>query len=373
MDEDNSRRHLHDFPRFPDLPPELRLQIWWQALRSSTANRTIRVAVYNELQDTRHWCTLVGRPFCGRHDRCTLHHLRLGNHWRFKITACLSNGYFAVKPPSNPARTAASWMGGARNKDADLYEPDDAASRGALLNLSLACRETREVVLSAYPRTMRVYRSRWNQRSHLSRLVRCDPAHDLLLIAGLDTSRRFHSYPESGRPWPGTLAAAAGPQGSAYFPPHAAGYHGYRDVLSCWQRVAFVYEVDVGGPAGESPQSSANRRPGGGPIHDPLFPYFLFSLESLRHLAIRIEPLDWPQATKDVPGGHFRCEHLMSDAQHARVKQVSLVFLSAYNSDATFQNEHWIEEEGHWVPKPKLLHGIETDTGYSWEPVSLNS
>ncbi|KAH8657901.1 hypothetical protein BX600DRAFT_468347 [Xylariales sp. PMI_506] len=350
------------FPQFPDLPAELRHQIWLHALDNARVNRTISVAVHPELQTNGHVCTALGEPFCGRHDVCG----PMGNGMGMMMRSafCITNGYFA-----------------STRETSDIYEgrrqppdPEDPVSRAALAGLRLACREANDIVLTRYPDTMRVYRFHWNPfDAPASRLVRCDPATDELVILSVGEHYYVHrtAVPPVSRPViNGGLMPGA-------FPQPARGFDGFKDLISRWKYVSFRYQKTLRSNSDTDEESNGDfdgededtdeddiydndgwpRRP------DPLFMdrqfhMFVCFFESLRTLSIIFDPV--PMSSSVVISDHAR----------SRLEMQASRFIVSYTRIAKDQNEHRVEEHEHWTPKPKQLDQIASGSKITWKTIA---
>ncbi|KAI1502575.1 hypothetical protein F5X99DRAFT_378470 [Biscogniauxia marginata] len=169
--EESSKSSLAlEFSRFSKLPIELRAQIWQHALDDATVSRTIHVAVHHWAQATQHSCLTLYDHFCGLHGHCNRYRSGEPSH----VGYCMTDGYFA---------------GTSRYPD-----PVDPASSSRLLGLSLACRESCDVIVSRYPKLMKVYRGQWRLGCE-RRLIRCNTETDLLVVTELPDYSHLHIDP----------------------------------------------------------------------------------------------------------------------------------------------------------------------------------
>lgn len=85
------------FPQFRELPPELRIQVWRDAISNAApVGRTIRVDIHPQLEMTTHSCVAANTRFCGRHGSCARY--RPGattNGWNFPVYSMV-DGYYLV-------------------------------------------------------------------------------------------------------------------------------------------------------------------------------------------------------------------------------------------------------------------------------------
>jgi hypothetical protein len=153
------------------LPLEVKQLIWHHALDNATVGRIIHVSLDFHSITTFHYC-LSSRPkkFCGERENCTA---KVKRHETKKPSQNMSDGYFNVT----------IWF----------PEPETAHTATAMLNLGLSCQEARQVLIKRYPKALRVYEKEWSQGVK-SRLVRCNPATDMLVITRISQAQLVFPY-----------------------------------------------------------------------------------------------------------------------------------------------------------------------------------
>ncbi|RDL36302.1 Uncharacterized protein BP5553_05654 [Venustampulla echinocandica] len=245
---------LSTFPRFSDLAIELRIQIWQDALHSATTNRAIPVAINHHPAVTMHSCIPLLGSFCGQHSHCPSYNFDSGQP--SSSVACMFNGYFSL-----PANTS----------DIEDY---------ALHSLSLACTESRSVVLLLYPETMTIYRKMWypDVESHQRRQVRCNPATDTLLVKAVPSYSSEQRHPSLSLNNPGDLYHQ---DLEKWFPQNADIFASFRYIISRFRHVVFSFLSDFQTP-----------RPlmFSGAFDCTLFQQFLIFFERLEHLYLCSDP-----------------------------------------------------------------------------------
>jgi hypothetical protein len=147
---------------------ELRIQIWQHALDAASADRMIRVGIHYHAPRTNHSCITRNANFCGQHMRCNVDTPEFKNQTAAAV--CMLQAHFAV---SHGPRGRSNFA--------------DSFNYSSIFPLTLACHESRDVFHEKYPKVMRVLSGGWHPSSHQwhpdlhSRLVRCNPASDVLL------------------------------------------------------------------------------------------------------------------------------------------------------------------------------------------------
>ncbi|OBT94751.1 hypothetical protein VE01_06257 [Pseudogymnoascus verrucosus] len=239
------------FPHFPDLPLELRIQIWQHALHSAR-NSVIPVVINHHPLLTFHSCITLHGSFCGQHGHCPLYNPDSAQQPSSSLVSMI-NGYFCL---------------GANTPDID-----DAGVR----ELSRVCRESHQVFLSMYPETMTVYREMWypNVEIHPRRRVRCNPKTDTVLVTALTSYASEQRHPSSlidgvGDAYQDDLGR--------WFPPRdtAGAFEGFRRIVAGWRRVVFGFLDEF-----ETPIPSLRLS---GTYEDPQFRRFLVFFEGLEWL-----------------------------------------------------------------------------------------
>ncbi|OBT51704.1 hypothetical protein VE04_05883, partial [Pseudogymnoascus sp. 24MN13] len=198
------------FPRFPDLPLELRIQIWQDALHSAS-NRVIPVFINHHPLLTFHSCVPVHGSFCEQHDHCPLYNPDSAQQPSSSLVSMI-NGF--------------SWLGDTA--------PDLADARG---------KGAQQSVEMWYP----------NVESHPRRRVRCNPATDTLLVTAVPNYASGQRHPSSSLDNPEDVYQD---DLEKWFPPRNTGdaFSGFRRVVEGWRRVVFGFLDEEGG----------RRRPGRG-------------------------------------------------------------------------------------------------------------
>lgn len=312
---------LNTFPQFKKLPVELRIQIWENALSDATAGRTIRVAIHYLALLTFHACSALGGHFCGKRKSCDEYERNPGD--LDGVAFSMADGYFTTHD--------------------DFPDP---VSHCAMQNLSLACRASREVVLSQYGRVLQI--NRYTECSgNVSRMVRYNPSTDLLLVTALQSPHLVYNR----RPGSSSMAI----DGTHSFTRDSSLF---RDALSSFQHVAFLYSLGKG---------SINL------MYEMDFMRFLFSLESLQRLYIWPDPSALPEAHTDgvilqdlrkfsqkpinYGNGYTYLSHLVFEAKG---------FLDGYERLAKIQRDRFAPCDDEWVPLPKPIESMGCYAPKSW-------
>ncbi|KAH8809436.1 hypothetical protein F5884DRAFT_858937 [Xylogone sp. PMI_703] len=317
---------ISTFPHFSDLMIELRIQIWQHALYSATTNRVIPVVINHHPAVTMHSCVSLLGSFCGQHDHCPSYNSESG--LLSYSVVCMFNGYFSL-----PANTS----------DVEDY---------ALRSLSLACTESRSVVMLQYPDTITLYRKAWfpDAESYQRRQVRCNPAIDTLLVKDVPSYFSEQRHPSLSRNDPGDRYHE---DLKKWFPQNADIFANFRYIISRFRQVIFGF---LGGS--ETPRPL----PFSGAFDNTQFKQFLIFFECLEHLylysdsenstAVRVwERVEDIEDTRDGSVGN-------KDMRTFGVSRGILNCDYSYNDCLSVWNNHSVEE-CCWVPIPKAF-------GESW-------
>jgi hypothetical protein len=339
------------FSLFRKLPLELRLEVWQYALNNTTVGRIINIAVYHRLFVTFHCCWTTGGHFCGKHGSCI-------KRWQPElprdVSDCITDGYFAVT---------------------DRFpDPQTSESGSGMLNLSLACHEARNVVIRRYPKLLRIYRGKWHP-SIESRLVRCCPATDILLIsAAPDFS---NSNPDETLPSSEYFFQRHEDYLNRIFPRDDSLFMAFRDVVSSFQHVAFYY-LGIFGSESTSENTSEDESHSKVDASTKMvdlsiskdFRAILTYFGSLKHLIAWPDPQYWSEVRENAvivsdvrdslfPGGGN------SGPVHDLIMNLG-DFISDYNESVETHNNHFAEDDEHWTVRAKPLERIGCYAASSW-------
>lgn len=322
------------FPRFKELPTEIRLQIWLTAVHQATVDRSIHVNVHTLLHETEHSCFTSNGVFCGQHGNCST----FGNVHR-RSSLCMANGYFSSTKM--------------------LSDPEDAISSPALAGLNLACRESRTAVLKLYPKVLKIFQRQWHPGAK-SRLVRCRPETDILVIYAVPEVilGNIQDYSTVAR-WRLMTEAKMND-----FPNNERQFSAFKDTIASFQHVAMCAHGDNGNESDDETnqdQTLYNIWPEADCMSLLLF------FKSLKHLYFWVDPLRWPCASwrdgvrsnniedieEDIESTMHGAETLRNGAKtmHGEI----LEFLNDYNLAVKTQIAHSMADDAHWVPQPQLL------------------
>lgn len=334
------------FSQFQELPTELRTRIWKDALDNATAHRTIRVAVHSRFMTTDHSCLTVGGTFCGHHGKCDRYQHDVPEP---KCAAwCMVDGYFA-------------------SSDA-FPDPEEPSSRSNLLHMSLACHESREVVTKQYPKLLQVYHGMWH-KSIESRLVRYNPAIDVLLIISVPAFSNLHSNPEETPYYAQQLRDGALDR---VFPQDSNLFAGFRDIVSSFEHVAFHYlgnrrpeYIHEYRDVPEDPedfvedylQHSLNPHRGlNNTLDNGEFPVLLMFFESMKHLFVWPNPVYWPEFWENVVRVDKIQDLKLGDLEDPKyVVEDAEEFSECFQVYLQGESDYPARSEEHWTPNIKLL------------------
>ncbi|PNP43564.1 hypothetical protein TGAMA5MH_04536 [Trichoderma gamsii] len=343
------------FSRFRQLPTQTRLQIWRAALLQATVDRTIHVEVHPQFQATAHACFTSTGDFCGQHGSCP-RFIEGVPHWS---TYCMSDGYFA---------------------STDLVSgPEESESSLAMASLSLACRESRTVVIEMYPQVLRVYQGPWHSAAK-SRLVRCSPETDMLVIYAVPDMSLNHTYfPSltSEEYWRHTNESMM-----KKFPYSDKQFAAFRELVSCFQNVAIFSRLLGGGEmfpvVSQGSEDSqdwedgreryTNKVPGIDLFNSGDMTVLLLYFTSLKHLYFWLDPVCYANAWDD-PIRVSNARDLKPD-EEPDVKHLQnnvYEFIGMYNEYVQIEKDHRpVADETHWVSQPKPLERVGCLCPASW-------
>lgn len=331
------------FHRFGQLPTETRLQIWRAALQQATVDRTIHVEVHPQIGTTPHACFTRTGVFCGQHGSCPT--FREGvPHWSIN---CMSDGYFASTNL--------------------VSSPEDPESASAMASLSLACHESRRAVLELYPKVLKVYQGPWHAGAK-SRLVRCRPETDVLVIYAVPDMSLMHTRCESLTSE--ELWRAINESKMKRFPYNNKQFAAFKEMISCFQHVAIFSRLCGGGemfPQG-SQESDANEVPGIDLFNSSDMMALLLYCTSLKHLYCWLDPLCYANAWDDA----IRVSNVEDlktdeepDVEHLQANVTD--YIQMYNEVVEVQKNHFVAaEDTHWIPQPTVLERIGCYCPPSW-------
>jgi hypothetical protein len=338
------------FSRFGQLPTETRLQIWRTALLQATVDRTIHVEVHPQFQSTAHACFTNTGAFCGQHGSCLAFREGLP-HWSIY---CMPDGYFASTDlVSSPENSESSW---------------------AMVGLSLACRESRMVLLELYPRAFRVYQGLWHPGAK-SRLVRCCPETDMLVIYAVPDMSLSHTH------YPSLLDEGywrfLNESRMEKFPYSDKQFATFKEMVSCFEHVAVFSRLWGGGEVflrDCSPESEellgryTTEVPDNDLFNSREMTALLQFFTSLKHLYFWLDPVCYANAWDDA----IR----VSDAEDLKIDEEPDVehlqhnvrsFISMYNEEVEVGKNHFVADgDTHWTPQPKPLERVGCLCPASW-------
>ncbi|KAK8049827.1 hypothetical protein PG994_011557 [Apiospora phragmitis] len=345
------------FPRFPDLPAELRAEIWRQAMPDT--ERALRLDIHHRRYSTKHCCVTVGGHFCGCHSGCPQYRERQPNH----IGVCMADGFFAVAK--------------------DDEDPEDDTVSGSLLlrSLGCVCRESREVVTRAYPETLRVCeyvdpktaaRGGWSLCRRRSRHVRCNPATDILVITSVPEYSALH--PADDGPDRRLSTDPHDARIARQFPQDPDAFRHFRRIISSFQHVALDYigtrtdDLDGGYNSEEDGSYDSDGDRGGGRrqpedvSEGSATVHLLFWFESLRQLSLWPNPRWWPE----VPVGDriwvYDVDDLSSEYGSSVMPLIVWESIARMPTSSMITPPRTNTTTGSLVPSP--CHGRDWDATY---------
>lgn len=340
------------FSRFIELPAKIRLQIWRAALLQATGDRTIHVEVHPQIQATAHACFTSTGVFCGQHGTCPGFREGLP-HW---ATYCISDGYFAAT---------------------DLVPgPVEPESSLAMANLSLACRESRTVVLEMYPKCLRVYQGPWHTgvKSHL---VRCCPETDMLVIYAVPDESLSHTH------FPSLLDEerwrSMNESQMAKFPYNDKQFAVFKELVSCFQHVAIFSRLMGGGElfpvdrqnlldSEDEDERYTHEVPGIDLFNSHDMAALLTYFTSLKHLYFWLDPVCYANAWDDAIRVNNANDLKFDEEPDVKFLQYSVGnFIYMYNERVQVEKNHRPDaDDAHWVSQPKPLERIGCLCPASW-------
>lgn len=257
-------------------------------------------------------------------------------------------------------------------------EPTHTAA--TMLKLSLSCREARQVIVKRYPKIMRVCKEGWSPGVK-SRLVRCNPAVDTLVITAVVEFQLIYPYetmPGSDHFYKNGLKSH-----KEWFPNDTKLFAEFRDLISSWETLAFYYvrrptlitdppkyyhrtrhwspnaHLIEGDPWDFEPWNHVNPRPSDY-MHDSLMLMALVSyFKSLKRFLAWPHPKFWPELRKgaividDVRNISLPEGSEMPKYVETLIEDVS-GFAKSYNCSARIHNAHFMDSDENWAVKPSL-------------------
>ncbi|KAH7152881.1 hypothetical protein EDB81DRAFT_436262 [Dactylonectria macrodidyma] len=315
----------HSFSRFSDLPSEIRIRIWHYALDNAARDRVLHVAIQYLYYVVNHSCRKKGLGFCSNHAYCPSY-TSIGEASEPSI--CMADGYFSTSD-QHP-------------------ELEGAQSQPNLDTLSLACYESRQVVLSRYPRVLRVYRGKWNSDAQV-RLVRFCPETDVLLITAVSDTGCVHPHATIGKEH--NLYQVIEEYNKRY-PRNANQFQSFREVIASATLVAFRHM----GHRGEQFYGAGCDVSG-----ELAFKYLLFFFKSLRHLFMWPDPAYWPEVLEST----VRIDNIKdlvpkdnADKRFRWLQNDAGGVLWQHRKKSEAQNGQITTSQEHWVPMPKPIEHI---------------
>lgn len=194
----------------------------------------------------------------------------------------------------------------------------------------------------------------------MSRVVHCDPTTDVLVIMGLPNYSRLYGFPEDEN---APLDEDEVDWRSSRFPRNAGLFARFRDVLSSFRRVAFLYNVREVVQIYDLEEL----------VNSTDFQSLLFFLESLEHLYVW-PGLYWPEA-------HDKNRVILEDARCVRVSarhgltalprivEETNRLLEDYHRRFEIQGDHFVDSDTHWVPRPPHIESVGCYAAKSWLPI----
>ncbi|KAL6799285.1 hypothetical protein GGI42DRAFT_327333 [Trichoderma sp. SZMC 28013] len=347
------------FSRFKELPTEARVKIWRAAVHEATVGRTIHVEVHTQLQVTLHSCFASTKIFCGLHGSCPS--FRYGNGLGNWPSDCMADGYFAATDK--------------------VSSPEDSYSASEITSLSLACRESRAVVLELYSKALRVYQGSWHQGVK-SRLVRCRPETDVLVIYAVPDLSLCHQVLEgltTEHYWQLQKEAMM-----KRFPCSDRQFTTFKEITSCFQNVAIFTRMgrELETQRQHLPEIDVDEIAGNDLVHSTDLRALIYFFTSLKQLYLWLDPACWPdvwenairvddvadlQTARNAGTAHNASRALQNRWFAARhIQDESRDFLQSYNAGVEVQNNHFAIESEHWVPRAKPLERIGCYYPISW-------
>ncbi|KAK1252059.1 hypothetical protein MKX08_003246 [Trichoderma sp. CBMAI-0020] len=246
-----------------------------------------------------------------------------------------------------------------------VSSPESSESSSAMTSLSLACRESRMAVLGLYPKALQVYQGPWHPGAK-SRLVRCHPETDLLVIYAVPDMSLSHTHYQSllsEESW-----RSLNESKMRKFPYSSKQFAVFRELVSCFQHVAIFSRLFGGGemfPAGSQDSLGSedeqgrymNEVPGIDLFRSHDMAALLVYFTSLKHLYFWLDPACYANAWDDAirvsnaedlkKDEEPDVEHLQDNVEH---------FIGMYNDRVQVEKNHRpVADDTHWVSQPKLL------------------
>lgn len=323
---------ISTFPRFSQLPGELRIQIWQEALHAATDNRLIPVAINHHPAKINHSCLSLGESFCGHHDHCPSY--IPNSDQPSSNLACMFNGYFSLK-----------------SNDSDIKIENEA-----LRSLKLVCTESHAIFLSEFPDTITVFDRMFIPGGPKPRRqqLRCNPARDILQVTEARNYWSKQNHPCSYHEDPLDIYHDAI---ETWFPQNRLVFANFRYLVSKFRRVRFDFWTGF-----ETPSLGSRLKFSEDQVED-LFLRFSVSFEKLECLYL------WYQRETGTAVSEWRRVDSVQDLRGGDLdSMVAQRFSEA--SDGILNCDHRCMEYLHdqtdhkgeccWVPTPKV-------SGWNWD------
>jgi hypothetical protein len=237
------------------------------------------------------------------------------------------------------------------------------------------------MILELYSKVLRVYQGPWRQGVK-SRLVRCHPETDVLVIYAVPDLSLSHQVLEgltTEHYWQLQKEAMM-----KKFPTSNRQFTAFKEMISCFQHVAIFSRVgrERETQRQTSPESDANEAAGIDLINSTDMSALLYFFTSLKQFYLWLDPVCWPDAwenavrvddvkdlktTEDAGVIHLASRTLQNKWREIRhLRDESSQFLQSYNEGVEVQNNHFVVDDAHWVPQPKLLERIGCHCPATW-------
>lgn len=270
-------------------------------------------------------------------------------------------------------------------------EPETAHTAIGMLKLSLCCRQARQVLVKRYPQTMRVYEKAWKQGVR-SRLVRCNPATDMLVITNITHEHLI--FPYETMPGSDFFYKIGLKMQKEGYPNDAKLFAKFRDLVSSWENLAYYYagiptlvtdppryndetnswshaHLIEGDPVDFEPFKDANPRPSEYMFGHLMFTEFVPYLQSLKRLFAWPHPKYWPELRKDaIVIDDVRAIKFSKDTEMPKhVKRLiedAKSFLKWYRKSAKDHNALFMDSDEHWAIRAKPAMRVGSFVAPDW-------
>lgn len=238
---------------------------------------------------------------------------------------------------------------------------------------------------------MRVYEEEWSQGVN-SRLVRCDPTTDMLVITRINQAQLV--FPYETMPGPDHFYENGLKTQKEWYPNDAKLFAEFRDLISSWENVAYYYSgvpplvtdppryhdsteswsnahLIEGDPWDFEPFENDNPRPSSTLPSNIMFLAFVPYLQSLKRLVAWPHPKYWPELRKDaividdVKDISFAKGTAMPRYVNVLVEDASS-FLKYYSRDAKIHNALFMDSDEHWAVKAEPITRVGSFVAPSW-------